>query len=355
MDLSELDFPLPEELIARHPPATRREARMMVVQGGLWQHHTFAELATFLLPGDLLVLNDTRVLPARLCLHKESGGRVEGLFLRETLDGMARCLMSGGRLRPGVVLLPDDGADSGVRLELREKGERGTWTVSLSGAADWTSALAVIGRTPLPPYIRRMRELDGEGLESAEDRDRYQTVWAQQAGSVAAPTASLHFDSELLASLEEQGVELARLTLHVGRGTFLPVETERVEDHPMHAERFELPDGLGEQLQQARADGRRIVAAGTTVCRALEAWAAGDRSETSLIILPGHPFRLVDGLLTNFHTPRSTLLALVAAVAQQQGALDGLDLVKRTYSAAVTEGYRFFSYGDASLWLPAKG
>ncbi len=351
MELSELDFPLPEELIARHPPAERREARLLVVQEGAGHHHVFADLPQFLREGDLLVLNDTRVLPARLCLQKETGGRVEGLYLHDLADGQARCLMSGGRLRPGVELHGVT-ATGGPQLRLVEKHERGEWTVDLEGAADWPAALEQIGSTPLPPYIRRLREDLAEDTDSAEDRARYQTVWAQAEGSVAAPTASLHFDQALLQSLEQQGVEQAYLTLHVGRGTFLPVETERVEEHPMHAERFTVSEDLAAKLRQAKQDGRHVIAAGTTVCRALEAWAQGDKGETRLMILPGHDFQVVDGLLTNFHTPRSTLLALVAGLAQHQGAADGLALVKKIYAEAVAQRYRFFSYGDASLWLP---
>lgn len=351
MELSALDFPLPEELIARHPPQERRDARLLVVQEGVRSHRRFADLPSYLRPGDLLVLNDTRVLPARLRLQKETGGRVEGLYLHDLADGQARCLLSGGRLRPGVCLRGLEQA-AGPMLRLMEKHERGEWTLALEGAADWVSALKQIGSTPLPPYIRRLREEVAEETDSAEDRARYQTVWAQAEGSVAAPTASLHFDQELLHSLEQQGVALNYLTLHVGRGTFLPVEVERVEDHPMHAERFEVSPALADALKQARAEGRRILAAGTTVCRALEAWACGDRGETELMILPGHRFQVVDGLLTNFHTPRSTLLALVAGLAQHQGAADGLALVKQVYAEAVEQRYRFFSYGDASLWLP---
>jgi S-adenosylmethionine:tRNA ribosyltransferase-isomerase len=351
VELRELDFPLPEELIARHPPAERREARMLVVQAGESHHHVFAELPQFLRDGDLLVLNDTRVVPARLRLQKETGGRVEGLYLHNLGDGQARCLLSGGRLRPGVVLY-QEGCTSGPRLCLVEKHERGEWTVALDGAEDWSNALAQIGSTPLPPYIRRLREDLAEETDSAEDRSRYQTVWAQAEGSVAAPTASLHFDHALLQVLEQQGVELAYLTLHVGRGTFLPVEAERVEEHPMHAEAFTVSDALADKLRQAKQEGRRVIAAGTTVCRALEAWAQGDQGETRLMILPGHDFQMVDALLTNFHTPKSTLLALVAGLAQHQGAADGLALVKQVYAEAVAQRYRFFSYGDASLWLP---
>lgn len=183
------------------------------------------------------------------------------------------------------------------------------------------------------------------------DRERYQTVWATSDGSVAAPTASLHFDTTVLQELEQKGVEMGYLTLHVGQGTFLPVETERVEDHPMHSEVFEVGATLGQKLQRTKEQGGRVIAAGTTVCRALEAWALGHRGATDLMILPGFRFQIVDGLLTNFHTPQSTLLALVGAMAQQLGAQDGLGLVKQVYAEAIAQEYRFFSYGDASLWI----
>ena len=350
MDLEALDFPLPEELIARHPPAQRQEARLLVVSWPELAHRRFRELPELLTPGDLLVLNDTRVLPARLDLLKETGGRVEGLFLEAQDASVATCLLSAGRLRPGVVLVA-----GAARIVLEAKGERGTWTVRQEGAPDWPSLLALVGHTPLPPYIRRLREEAAEAVDSAEDRERYQTVWASAEGSVAAPTASLHFDRHLLDSLVMHGVSTVPLTLHVGQGTFLPVETERVEDHPMHAERFEVPAATAAAVEEARREGRRVIAAGTTVCRALEAWARGDEGETGLMILPGHEFRAVDGLLTNFHTPRSTLLALVAAMAAAQGAADGLAWVKQVYAEAVAARYRFFSYGDASLWLPQAG
>jgi S-adenosylmethionine:tRNA ribosyltransferase-isomerase len=351
---SDLDFDLPERLIASHPPATRAAARLMVAhaKSGALQFTQFAALPQFLRAGDLLVLNDTRVLPARLKLHKLTGGVIEGLFLYENADGTARCMMSGGRLREGVELVAAEPAGERTAiLRLVQKRERGEWQVQKLSADSWITLLERIGSTPLPPYIRRLRIAAREADDSVEDRERYQTLWAQQNGSVAAPTASLHFDADLLQRLVQLGVQFAHLTLHVGQGTFLPVDCERLEDHPMHSERFIVGAELEEQLRLTREHGGRVIAVGTTVCRALEAWARGDRVQTELLILPGFEFQIVDALITNFHTPRSTLLALVAGVAQAQGAEDGLAFVKTAYAAAIAENMRFYSYGDASLWL----
>lgn len=372
MKLEELDFDLPEALIALHPQQRRADARLLVARPGCRAgaggvdtaaagadaaadatadcavaHHRFSELAQFLTKGDLLVLNDTRVLPARLCLHKTTGGLVEGLFLHEENEKLAVCMLSAGRLRPGVKLV----ADGIPVLRLMEKRERGSWQIENLTSESWTELLHRIGSTPLPPYIRRLRGIADQALDSVEDRERYQTVWAAQDGSVAAPTASLHFDQAMLAKLEGKGVEIAHLTLHVGQGTFLPVETERVEDHPMHSEKFEVSASLAEKVDATKKRGGRIIAGGTTVCRALEGWALGHRGTTNLMILPGFEFQIVGGLITNFHTPQSTLLALVGAMAQTLGADDGLGLVKQVYAEAIAKKYRFFSYGDASLWI----
>jgi len=365
---SDLDFDLPERLIASHPPATRAAARLMVAhaKSGAVQFTQFAALPEYLRSGDLLVLNDTRVLPARLKLNKLTGGVIDGLFLYENADGTARCMMSGGRLREGVELVASANAELAAEaisagkstqrtaqpiFRLEQKLERGEWIVEKLSDDSWTVLLEKVGSTPLPPYIRRLRIAADEADDSTEDRERYQTLWAQQNGSVAAPTASLHFEVEMLQHLTQLGVQFAHITLHVGQGTFLPVDTERIEDHPMHSERFMVGEELVEKLRLARERGGRVIAVGTTVCRALEAWARGDREQTELLIMPGFDFQLVDALITNFHTPRSTLLALVGGVAQAQGAADGLGFVKTAYAAAIEQEMRFYSYGDASLWL----
>ncbi|TAH39609.1 MAG: tRNA preQ1(34) S-adenosylmethionine ribosyltransferase-isomerase QueA [Planctomycetota bacterium] len=348
-----LDFPLPQRLIALHPAAERSAARLLVAdcRGGTWEHRVFRELDQILAPGDLLVLNDTRVLAARLVARKASGGGVEGLWLEDCGGGRALCMLSGRSLRPGTELLLRSGE---YRLRLLGKAGPGRWLVEDVQGAGWLHLLAAAGATPLPPYIRNRRREAGQSEDSADDRARYQTVWARAEGAVAAPTASLHFDAGLLDALAARGVRTASATLHVGPGTFLPVETARVEDHPMHAERFSIPEQTVRAIAETRAGGGRVIAAGTTVCRALEhAARTGEREgETRLFILPGFDFRWTDALLTNFHVPRSTLLALVAAFAQHAGAADGLALVKQVYAAAVAAEYRFFSYGDATLWRP---
>ena len=347
----ELDFPLPEELIALHPPAERPDSRLLAVDcaAGEWSHRQFRDWPGLLRPGDLLVLNDTRVVPARLVARKPSGGRVEALWLEQRPDGRGLFLLSGSRLRPGTELLLANGE---YRLRLAEKTAPGRWLLEDGSGLGWLRLLSEVGSTPLPPYIRSRRERAGEADDSPEDRERYQTVFAARDGAVAAPTASLHFDGDTLERIRAGGVETAVVTLHVGEGTFLPVSAGRLEDHPMHAERFAVPPAACEALERARARGGRVIAAGTTVCRVLESYGRDGVREgvTGLFLRPGSRFRRTDALLTNFHTPRSTLLALVAAFAEHAGAPDGLALVKRAYAAAVERRYRFYSYGDVSFW-----
>jgi S-adenosylmethionine:tRNA ribosyltransferase-isomerase len=360
MQRTELACELPDELIARHPSAQRDASRLLVHHSATAQsiHASFHDLDQFLRAGDLLVLNNTRVVPARLALRKATGGRVEGLWLSAAEDDahasnagpLARLMLSGGRLRPGVQLCDDAGE---AVIELVEKLRPGRWLArSLRGA--WTQLLEQVGTPPLPPYIRRLRLASGEEEIQAHDRERYQTIWAGPSGSVAAPTASLHFTPELLQRLEAMGVGRTELTLHVGLGTFAPVEAEQLEQHVMHAEEFSLDEACAQALCRARAEGRRILAVGTTVARVLESLPLEPQAShgwTDLFLLPGHQFQAVDGLLTNFHTPHSTLLALVAGLCQHQGG-NGLNQVKQVYLEAVAQRYRFYSYGDASLWLP---
>jgi S-adenosylmethionine:tRNA ribosyltransferase-isomerase len=336
--LSDFDFELPEEAIAHYPTARRDGSRLMVVRRaeGRFEHRRFEELPELLHPKDLLVVNDSKVLKGRLQTHKAgTGGRVE-LLLVEPVEGLRwRAMAVGAKaLRPGMALVVAEGlaplvvaaveGDGFVQLDLPMPAE-----VLAEG----------FGALPLPPYMRRDAE--------PSDEERYQTIFAQddRAGSVAAPTAGLHFTPELLARLAARGISKVTVTLHVGPGTFLPVRAERVEDHVMHAERFEVPSGTVEQLAATRRAGGRVVAVGTTATRVLEsrggAVMAGAGS-TDLFIQPGFPFKVVDALITNFHLPRSTLLMLVAAFA-------GRDLVLDAYRAAVREGYRFYSYGDAML------
>jgi len=354
MRTSDLDFPLPEELIARHPPGQRRQARLMEIQcaAGQIHHHEFPAFADLLREEDLLVLNDTRVVPARLLGKKITGGQVEGLWLHANADGTADCMLNGGRLREGVDFFL--GEDVGP-LTLQKKLLKGHWRVAPPTGKTWQTLLNSAGLTPLPPYIRRRRREEGEAVESEEDASRYQSIWAKSDGAVAAPTASLHFDEEMLSQIKNQGVKIVSLTLHVGEGTFLPIETRDLASHPMHSEVYSISKETAESIGQTKTDGGRIVAIGTTVCRVLETEGVlrGDKLEgsTDLLITPGFKFQVVDALLTNFHTPSSTLLALVAAFAQHKNGKDGLKRVKEVYAAAVEKKYRFYSYGDASFWI----
>lgn len=349
MKLEDLDFPLPEDRVATHPPPRREDARLLVAQpgGGGISHRNFPDLPSLLETGDLLVFNDTRVVPARFVARKATGGKVEGLWLADRGPREAECLLIGNRLAAGKEFETDSGA-----LCILEDCGKGRWILVSPAGLSWREFLQQSGRPPLPPYILGRRRALGEPEESEEDALRYQTIWAEGPGSVAAPTASLHFDEGVLGALKEAEIGSVRLTLEVGPGTFLPVDSERVEDHSMHAEKYEVSSETEEAIAETRSGGGRVVAVGTTVCRVLETLAHGGPSsgETDLFILPGHQFRGVDALLTNFHTPRSTLLGLVGAFASHLGAGDGLRWVKSCYRQAIEEGYRFYSYGDCSLW-----
>jgi S-adenosylmethionine:tRNA ribosyltransferase-isomerase len=338
-----LDFGLPDELIAQHPVEPRDRSRLMVIdrRRGTWDHRVFADLPDLLDPRDVLVRNDTRVVPARLVGHREAtGGRWEGLFLRE-LSGGTWEVMSRTRGRPKIGEIVIVG--QGLRLALESRGESGCWIVRPE--PDAGGALALLerhGQTPLPPYIRN-------GRESAGDRSAYQTVYARRPGSAAAPTAGLHFTPEILDRLAGRGIACVDLTLHVGPGTFRPITAERIEDHVMHAEWAELTAESVAMLGERRGQGGRIVAVGTTSARTLESAAASGTvqpfaGETRLFIGPGHVFRGLDALITNFHLPRSSLLVLVAALA-------GDELIRDAYAEAIRHRYRFFSYGDAMLIL----
>ena len=342
MDVADLDFALPEELIAQAPVKPRDASRLLQLPraGGEARHLRFTDLPELLSPGDLLVLNDSRVIPARLLGHKPSGGRMEALLV-EPISGTrpgepARWVamaQSSKAIRVGTRV--DFG---GLGAEVTRVAGEGFYELRFDrDEAGLAEALERVGRVPLPPYIRRD--------PGAADRDRYQTVIAREPGSVAAPTAGLHFTSELLARLATRGVERATVTLHVGPGTFLPVRAPRLEDHRMHSERYEVPEDTVRAFDAARRWGGRVVAVGTTAVRTLEsAWAEGTLragpGRTDIFIRPGHAFRAVDGLLTNFHLPRSTLLALVCAFG-------GAERVLTAYREAVAARYRFFSYGDS--------
>jgi S-adenosylmethionine:tRNA ribosyltransferase-isomerase len=339
MKLSDFDYELPPELIAREPLPERSASRLLVLRlsDGALEDRRVAELPQILSPGDLLVFNDTRVIPARLEARKPSGGRVEVLIER-LLDGrQALALLGSSRKpRPGAAL----GLAGGASLRVVER--RGDfWLLAYDGPGTLGEYLERFGTVPLPPYLGREAE--------ARDRERYQTVFAREPGAVAAPTAGLHFDASLLQALRARGIEQALLTLHVGAGTFLPVREEDPRRHRMHAERYRIPPQLVDAILRCRARGGRVVAIGTTVVRALESAAQGGElrageGESELFIYPGYRFLAVDALFTNFHLPRSTLVMLVAAFA-------GRERVLAAYRHAVEARYRFYSYGDAMLIL----
>jgi S-adenosylmethionine:tRNA ribosyltransferase-isomerase len=348
------DYALPAELIAQDPLADRAAARLLVVNrgDGSLAHRSIRDLPGLLAPGDLVVVNDTKVVPARLMGHRaKTGGKWEGLFLRVEGSGSqagAWIVLAQTRGRPEagerIVLTGRDGMD-GTTLELLGRAEGGAWLARPLGAAATEPAEAVLarfGRVPLPGYIRGGVEHDG-------DLDRYQTVFAREAGSAAAPTAGLHFTSEIFAALADQGIEQAAVTLHVGLGTFRPITADRIEGHVMHSEWCTCPADTVEAVQRTKARGGRVVAVGTTAVRTLETAAlTGTLSPwsgaTELFIKPGFPFRTVDALLTNFHMPRTTLMVLVSALASR-------DFVMRAYAEAIRERYRMLSYGDAMLIL----
>lgn len=352
LDVADFDYELPPDRVAQQPTAQRERSRLMVLDpSGRIDHRRFEDLVELLRPGDLLVLNDTRVLPARLIGRKASGGRVE-LLLVEWLEGEVEaqtwsCLVRASRPpREGEALV--FGED--LRGRVARVGD-GMCRVALrAGSGGVRDVIERVGRVPLPPYIRRTQEC-GEGRD--DDRARYQTVYARQEGAVAAPTAGLHFTLELLDRLRRRGVDHTTLTLHVGPGTFQPVRSRRVEDHRMHEERYLLPQKAVGAVERTKEKGGRIVAVGTTVARTLEHCAvnAGDLRAGSgrcdLFIYPGYRFRIVDDLITNFHLPRSTLLMLVSA-------LTGIETLLGAYREAVRRGYRFYSYGDAMLVRSAR-
>jgi S-adenosylmethionine:tRNA ribosyltransferase-isomerase len=356
---SDLDYELPESCIATHPVTPRDAARLMVVPraGGEPADHTVRDLRSLLRPGDLLVFNRTRVLPARFRGRRVgTGGRFEGLYLAERSPGPPlrwHVMLKAGHLRPGVELEldPQQPGAAPIILSLLARTEDSGWEVEVTGAASTAAALDLAGEMPLPPYILAARRRFDPANRDADDRERYQTVFAREPGSVAAPTAGLHFTPELLAALDSVGIGRAEVLLHVGTGTFKPVETEFVESHPMHEEWCSMGEPAAAAIVKARAKGGRVIAVGTTAARTLEAYAAHPgRTEfllTRLLITPGYQWKSVDGLLTNFHLPRSTLMALVGA--RLDG--DGIARLKAAYRRAMDRGYRFYSYGDAMLVL----
>jgi S-adenosylmethionine:tRNA ribosyltransferase-isomerase len=339
---SDFDFDLPEDLIAQQPAEPRDSSRLMVLhrESGEIEHRVFSELREFIPAGDVLVVNRSRVLRARLLGTRASGAPGEVLLLKPLGDRRWEAMVSpGGKLRPGrrLTIAPE------LEVEILEITERRTRVVRLESPLPDEEAIERFGHVPLPPYIERE--------DTPSDTARYQTVFAREAGSVAAPTAGLHFTPAVEAALRERGVGFHRLTLHVGAGTFLPVKTEDTAGHRMHSEWGTISAETADALNAARASGGRIVAVGTTSLRLLESATADDgriapfTGETAIFITPGYRFRAVDILMTNFHLPRSTLFMLVSAFS-------GLESMKQAYAHAIAAGYRFYSYGDACLLFP---
>jgi S-adenosylmethionine:tRNA ribosyltransferase-isomerase len=357
--VTDFNFDLPEELIAQSPPAIRGSSRMLMLDRatGTYQDNFFRNLPEILRPGDLLILNDSRVIPARLYatragLHTQHNspdptGRIEVLLTQQLAENDWSALVRPSRkVQPGEHLLFHAANESKPLLEaeILSAGEFGERTLRFSLTPDFHAILNKIGHMPLPPYIHRD--------DSPDDRDRYQTVFSHEPGSAAAPTAGLHFTPEILAQLKQKGVQIETITLHVGLGTFQPVRAERLEDIHLHAERYTLPPATAKAINTAQQAGNRIVAVGTTTTRTLEHLAQNAHGEplaphsgqTDIFLSPGHKFQIVNGLLTNFHLPKSTLLMLVSAFA-------GREMVLAAYAHAIQHKYSFFSYGDCMLLL----
>ncbi|WP_432696758.1 tRNA preQ1(34) S-adenosylmethionine ribosyltransferase-isomerase QueA [Marinobacterium sp. YM272] len=335
MQVKDFYFELPEELIARYPLEQRSASRLLCVDGnsGALKHRVFSDILELLEPGDLLIFNDTRVIPARLFGQKESGGKVELLIERVIGEHEALAHVRSSRSpKPGAQLL----LEGGLKAEVTGRKEN-LFELRFDIDGHLVAALEEFGHMPLPPYMKRDDQLS--------DRERYQTVYNRKPGAVAAPTAGLHFDQPLLDKLKQKGVETAFVTLHVGAGTFLPVKVDKIEDHHMHAEYIEVSPEVCEAVKATRARGNRVVAVGTTSVRCLESASRGGEiapfyGDTDIFIYPGYEFVSVDALITNFHLPESTLLMLVSAFA-------GYEHMMHAYEQAVAERYRFFSYGDA--------
>jgi S-adenosylmethionine:tRNA ribosyltransferase-isomerase len=344
MRTDDLDFELPPELIAQSPVIDRAASRLLhyVRRDRSVTHRRFSDLPSFLEAGDLLVFNDAQVLPARFTLRKTTGGRVEGLFLTEPSPGRWRVMLKNLGGGSGTKLTFEH--EPGVSAEVTATIGGGEYELGVGTHEPALVLLSRVGRMPLPPYIRRDKDADER---DAADRERYQTVYARTPGAVAAPTAGLHFTPDLLADLESRGIERAFVTLHVGLGTFKPVTADELSEHVMHLEAYTIPPETADALNRAKCERRRIVAVGTTSARVLESQPPGESfepktDETGIFIYPPYEWKHVGALLTNFHLPRSTLIALVAAMV-------GLDEQRRIYRAAIEQRYRFFSYGDAML------
>ena len=345
MKTEDLNYTLPEELIAQHPSQKRQQSRLLALDrtAKTRADRQFSDFSSYLKAGDCLVLNNTKVLPARFYAQKLTGAQLEGLFIHEEADGGWQVLLKNSRkVKSGeeIELLDRTGAPWG-RVTAERSDVKGQWHLKPMRPIDAFSALDQVGHPPLPPYIKRRRE----DTSTTEDLQRYQTVYASEPGAVAAPTAGLHFDELTLEKIRNLSVKLAYITLHVGIGTFRPVQTETLDEHPMHEERYEIGTEAADIINGTIDAGGRIIAIGTTSVRTLES-VAKDRhiqpaqGQTKLFIQPGYEFKIVDAMVTNFHLPKSTLLALV-------GAFAGMDTILDAYHHAIEQKYRFYSYGDA--------
>lgn len=341
MKTADFYYDLPQELIAQDPLLDRSSSRLMHVplDGEEFEHLHFKDILKFLRKGDCLVINDTKVIPARLYGHKkDTGAVIEILLLKRRENDIWECLVKPGKkARPGAVISFGDGRLTGTILDVVEEGNR---LIQFSYEGIFEEILDSLGEMPLPPYI----------THKLEDKNRYQTVYAKHEGSAAAPTAGLHFTEELLGQVEEKGVRIAHVTLHVGLGTFRPVKVDDVESHHMHSEFYVVEEDQAQLINRTKQEGGRVIAVGTTSCRTLESASGEDgilragSGWTDIFIYPGYRFKILDGLITNFHLPESTLLMLVSALA-------GKEKIMKAYEEAVKEKYRFFSFGDAMLLL----
>ena len=338
MELKEFYYDLPENLIAQVPIAKRDESRLMVLNRNAQtiEHKIFKDIIDYLEPGDCLVRNNTKVIPARIYGKKETGANVEFLLLNNIEGDIWECIVRpGNKLHVGTKVIFGNGL---LNAEILEVMEGGTRKVKFIYKGIFNEILDQIGLMPLPPYIH----------EELKEKDRYQTVYAKYQGSAAAPTAGLHFTNELLEKLQEKGVQIANVTLHVGIGTFRPVKVEKIEEHHMHTEHYYIKKEDADKINEAKKNGKRIISVGTTSCRVLESIAdekgfvKETEGDTSIFIYPGYKFKCIDALITNFHLPESTLLMLVSALA-------GRDYIMKAYKEAVENKYRFFSFGDAML------
>ena len=339
MKVSDFNYELPESLIAQHPYDKRDEARLMVLDktNENIEHKVFKDVIDYLNPGDCLVINNTKVIPARLYGKKDTGANVEFLLLKRIEGDIWESIVRpGSKLKTGAKVIFGDGLLKATILEVLENGNR---KVEFEYNGIFNEILDQIGLMPLPPYITEA---------TREDNEKYQTVYAKHDGSAAAPTAGLHFTEELLQKIKEKGIEVANVTLHVGIGTFRPVKVENVEEHEMHSEHYYIKKEDAEKINRAKQNGNRVIAVGTTSCRVLESVADDNgivkevEGDTSIFIYPGYKFKCIDSLITNFHLPESTLIMLVSSLA-------GKDFIMRAYEEAVNEKYKFFSFGDAMI------